>query len=181
MKYNTRVEKLYFTLIKESLGERFKTQLSLKLNLKIEFWLPSNGIHLVDAWTLDDMSLQSRNCRSHELVVNWKRNRTMNQNLPSEGTISAFPIWHKVELGLLRDLSFEAANGFWIGRGATFEFFFGTLFSFSVLSESSSLTVMDVLANLSITEVMSEDASKVKNAKHLPKSTLQKECQSTKY
>ena len=46
VKYNRRVVKTYLTWIKT-----FKEILSLKLNLKIEFWLPSNGSQLVAAWT----------------------------------------------------------------------------------------------------------------------------------
>ena len=32
-------------------NEKIMERLSLKLNLKIEFWLPSNGSQLVAAWT----------------------------------------------------------------------------------------------------------------------------------
>ena len=46
-KYNTRAVKSYLTLIKKIFRER----LNSKLNLKIEFWLPSNRSQLVAPWT----------------------------------------------------------------------------------------------------------------------------------
>ena len=47
VKYDRRVEKPYFSLIKKYLGKDW----CLKLNLRIDFWLPSNGSQSVAAWT----------------------------------------------------------------------------------------------------------------------------------
>ena len=47
VKYNRRVAKTIFYFNQKTFWER----LSLELDLKIEFWLPSNGSQLVTAWT----------------------------------------------------------------------------------------------------------------------------------